>query len=71
MPIVPVALKYKNLLGNGNLAKVIHRVSMEPKDLAVVRECPLDPSSVTWEETGGAPQGIFQKAAHKHRCYER
>lgn len=53
MAIVPMALKHRHLLENGNLAKAIHRVNMEPKVLAMVRECHLRPSL---SELGGDPR---------------
>lgn len=71
MAIVPMALKHRHLSENGNLAKVIHGVNMEPKVLTVVRECHLRPSL---SELGRDPRiltGIVQKAAHKHRCCKR
>lgn len=39
MAFVPTAWKQRNLPGNDNLAKVVHRMDLEPKVLAVVREC--------------------------------
>lgn len=44
MPNVPMALTQRNLPGNGNLAKAIPRVNMEPSVLTVLRECRLRPS---------------------------